>query len=130
MFSARRFSPLRLHLIIALSLTCAGTVALWYAFGAINVWPRWLVSWLIAINVVALGYFGFDKQRSRSATAGRVPEAVLHGLAAAGGSLGAYAGMQLFRHKTLKGPFRILFWGIVILQIALLVWIAKLVWWD
>ena len=116
--------------MVALALTCAGTVALWYAFGAVNSWPRWLVSWLSAINGVALGYFGFDKARSRNVGAGRVPEAVLHGLAAAGGSLGAYAGMQLFRHKTIKGPFRILFWGIVILQLALVVWVAKLVWWG
>ena len=96
----------------------------------VNAWPRWLVCWLIAINVVAVLYFGFDKHRSRTSGAGRVPETVLHGLAAAGGSLGAYAGMQFFRHKTVKGPFRILFWGIVILQAALLIWLAKLAWWE
>ena len=77
---ARRISPFRLHLIIALSLTCVGTVALWYAFGSVNAWPRWLVSWLLAVNIVAFGYFGFDKQRSRSAGAGRVPEAVVRHL--------------------------------------------------
>src|SRR5262245_9243243 len=39
-----------------------------------------LACWLAAINVVAFGYYGYDKsraQRSRS----RVPEMVLHGIA-------------------------------------------------
>jgi uncharacterized membrane protein YsdA (DUF1294 family) len=46
---------------------------------------------------------------------------VLHGLALAGGSLGCYAGMRAFRHKTIKGTFRIVFWVIVVLQALLVV---------
>jgi uncharacterized membrane protein YsdA (DUF1294 family) len=36
----------------------------------------------------------------------RVPEATLLGLAALGGSAGAWVAMQLFRHKTKKNKFR------------------------
>lgn len=49
---------------------------------------------------------------------------VLHGLALIGGSLGAYAAMRIFRHKTVKGPFRIIFWLIVVAQIAALIWVG------
>jgi uncharacterized membrane protein YsdA (DUF1294 family) len=48
-----------------------------------------------------------------------VPERVLHGLALLGGSPGAWAGMRLFRHKTVKGSFRAVFWFILAAQVAL-----------
>jgi uncharacterized membrane protein YsdA (DUF1294 family) len=128
MAAARRFSPARFHLVVALGLIGVGTVLLWWLLGAQQSWLRWIVAWLGAVNVVTFGYFGFDKLRARQG-ASRVPEAVLHGLGGLGGSPGAYAAMQVFRHKTVKGPFRILFWGIVILQTALLVWLAKIAWW-
>ncbi len=54
----------------------------------------------------------------------RIPELVLHGLAVAGGSPGAYAGMRWFRHKTVKGRFRLVFWSIVIVQLGVIGWIA------
>jgi uncharacterized membrane protein YsdA (DUF1294 family) len=128
MASASRFSPVRFHLVVAMCLASAGAVALWWLLGAQHSWARWIVAWLGAVNVVAFAYYGFDKLRARR-EGRRVPEAVLHALSVVGGSPGAYAGMQLFRHKTIKGPFRILFWAIVILQTALLVWLAKITWW-
>lgn len=93
------------------------------AIGAF-VWLQWihrtsagwlLVAWLIGITPVTFTYYGFDKWRAKN-NGRRVPEAALLVLGLAGGSVGAYAGMQWFRHKTIKGRFRILFWGIVILQ--------------
>ena len=54
----------------------------------------------------------------------RVPEVVLHGLTFAGGSLGAYAAMKTFRHKTIKGQFRIVFWLIVVVQVAAIGWVV------
>ena len=60
--------------------------------------------------------------------ASRVPEMVLHILALAGGSLGAWLGMRLFRHKTVKGSFRLAFWLIVSLQVLLVAWVAHLLW--
>ena len=67
----------------------------------------------------AFFFYGFDKARAR-AGAGRVPESVLHALALAGGSIGAYLGMRVFRHKTVKGPFRAFFWLIVLVQATLI----------
>jgi len=126
--SASRFSPLRFHLTIALVLAIGGALSLWWLVGARNTWSHWLLAWLAAINVVAFGYFGFDKMRSQQ-QGRRVPELVLHALSAAGGSFGAYAAMELFRHKTVKGRFRILFWCTATVQTLLLVWAAKLAWW-
>jgi len=86
-----------------------------------------LAGWLVGINLSTFAYYGYDKARSRRGS-GRVPEVVLHGLALAGGSPAAYVGMRWFRHKTVKGRFRIAFWAIVLLQTAVAAWVAYLVW--
>lgn len=121
--------PRRFHFAVSLALALAGTLGLGLLFGAAWSWPLWLASWLIALNVVTLAYFGYDKAQARKA-ARRVPEAVLHTQAALGGSPGALAGMLLFRHKTIDGPFRIVFWCIVVLQTLLAIWVVKLLWWS
>jgi uncharacterized membrane protein YsdA (DUF1294 family) len=125
---ARRKRPALFHFLAGCVLALCGTVLLWLLLSQRADWRHLLICWLLAVNVTAFGYYGYDKARARS-EARRVPEAALHGLTAVGGSVGAYAGMQLFRHKTLKGQFRILFWLIVALQIALAAWVIKLTWW-
>lgn len=102
-------------------------MALWWLLGGKNTWPVWLTCWLVAINVVAFGYYGYDKAQAGNG-GGRVPEVVLHGLSALGGSPGAFLAMHLFRHKTIKGGFRILFWCIVVLQIGLCAWLVTSAW--
>src|SRR5262245_5401447 len=104
--ATRRMRPEWYHggWALALSLLLAG--GLLGVFRPALRWEYLLGAWLFGVNVVAFGYYGFDKGRARS-QGRRIPEAVLHGLAIAGGSLGAYAGMRTFRHKTIKGSFRI-----------------------
>lgn len=82
---------------------------------------QWIWSYLIAVNLVTLMFYGYDKRRA-IAGGGRVPEKVLHGLAFAGGTPGAFAGQTVFRHKTIKGSFRRVFRAIFILQVGLIVW--------
>ena len=55
--------------------------------------------YLICINLVSLVLFYSDKQKARK-HAWRIPEKTLFLAAIAGGSVGAIAGMYLFRHKT------------------------------
>lgn len=55
--------------------------------------------YIIAINVVAFLVFGYDKNQAVKKR-WRVPEKTLFLLAIAGGSIGAWIGMQTFRHKT------------------------------
>lgn len=61
--------------------------------------------YLIAINVVTFFVYGIDKWKARR-NAWRIPESTLLWLAAAGGSIGAWAGMNVWHHKTLHNKFR------------------------
>jgi len=80
----------------------------------------WIAAYLFAINLVTLLIYGWDKAISDTALL-RVPENVLHGLAFLGGSPAGLAAQRLFRHKTIKTRFIMVYWMIVVLQIALLV---------
>lgn len=57
------------------------------------------VIYLILMNLISFGLMGIDKQRA-SRRDWRIPEKVLFGAALLGGSVGAWAGMYLFHHKT------------------------------
>lgn len=71
--------------------------------------------YLAVINLTAISAFGIDKWKALHAR-WRIPESVLLGLAAIGGSIGALIGMELFRHKTLHLRFRLLVPIILLLQ--------------
>lgn len=79
-----------------------------------------VLAWLLVISLVTFLTYGYDKLIAGSGRT-RVPERVLLALAFAGGTLGALAGMWLFRHKTAKASFRLKFWLVVAAQIAVLV---------
>jgi len=85
-----------------------------------SVWLAWLglpivIAYLIGINAVTVLLYGYDK-RQAIAGGGRVPELVLHLAALAAGSPGALLAQILFRHKTRKFKFRLVFLGIIALQ--------------
>ena len=87
------------------------TIALWRL--------QVLVAYCLAINVVTLGAYGVDKRIAStrwSRRSSRVPEALLHVLSLLGGSIGALLGQHLFRHKTGKKRFQIVYWCIVVVQ--------------
>jgi uncharacterized membrane protein YsdA (DUF1294 family) len=104
---------------MALAIAGAIAFAIWMLAGTRLPWKPHVLAWLLAVNLTAFFFHGFDKSRAHDID-GRVPELVLHLLAALGGSPGAYAGMEVFRHKTAKGPFRFTFWTIVAVQVVLL----------
>ena len=80
----------------------------------------------VIINIVTFVLYGLDKSRARRGDY-RIPEAKLHKLALAGGSIGALIGQKVFHHKTRKVKFQIVFWLTLILQGALLVGCVYLV---
>ncbi len=82
--------------------------------------PTWDVvfAWLIAVNVVTFIAFGYDKAVARQGAL-RVPEAILLGLTLLGGGIGGILARPLFRHKTQKVSFRLVFWPCFIVSIAL-----------
>ena len=79
-----------------------------------------LLAWLLSVTLVTFLAYGYDKAIAGSRQV-RIPEGVLLALALAGGTLGALAGMQVFRHKTRKTSFRLRFWLIAAAQVALIV---------
>ena len=58
-----------------------------------------VILYLILINLIAFSLMGVDKSRARRHK-WRIPEKTLFLSALLGGSIGAIAGMQVFRHKT------------------------------
>lgn len=65
-----------------------------------------LLIYLFLVNALGFCFMLADKIKARK-NKWRIPEATLMGFAVAGGSLGIYMGMQLFRHKTLHPKFSI-----------------------
>ena len=76
-----------------------------------------LIYYLLAVNVLTFIVYGVDKWKAQRGR-WRVPEASLLGLAALGGSVGAWLAMQLFRHKTQKKKFRYGVPALFVLQVA------------
>lgn len=76
-----------------------------------------LIYYLLAVNMLTFIVFGVDKWKAQRGR-WRVPEATLMGLAALGGSVGAWLAMQLFRHKTQKKKFRYGVPALFVLQVA------------
>jgi len=71
--------------------------------------------YLALINLLAFGAFRADKRAAENGRR-RTPENTLLLLAAIGGTSGAFAASQIFRHKTRKQPFRTILWMIAIAQ--------------
>lgn len=80
------------------------------------------VLYLLAINILTFLLYGIDKRKAKRAQ-WRIPESVLLGLAAIGGSIGAWLGMRVWHHKTQHKKFRYGVPAILVVQIVLLVWI-------
>lgn len=83
---------------------------------------RILIAYLVLINVVAFVAFGVDKWKAQRG-AWRIPELTLLLLAALGGSVGAWLGMRVWRHKTQHLKFLVGIPAIFVLQILLAWWI-------
>lgn len=78
-----------------------------------------LYFWLIlTTSLISFTAYGFDKQWAKSGQQ-RVPERLLHLLAVLGGWPGAWLGQRVFRHKTQKRSFRLVFWLMIVLHISI-----------
>lgn len=74
--------------------------------------------YIIAVNVITFFVYGVDKLKARKSW-WRISEKPLLLLAAFGGSIGAWAGMRLWHHKTLHKKFRYGIPAIIIAQVAI-----------
>ena len=73
-----------------------------------------LLYYLLIVNVLTFLVYGLDKQKARHKR-WRVPESTLMGMAALGGSIGAWLAMRLFHHKTQHKKFR---YGVPLMLVA------------
>lgn len=84
---------------------------------------KYLLVYLVIINALSLSFMLVDKIKAMK-NLWRIPERVLLGVCAIGGSLGGLIGMKLFRHKTLHPQFSIGIPVMLTLHIVLLVMLA------
>lgn len=83
-----------------------------------------ILIYLIAVNIWAFALMKLDKQRAKKHM-WRIPERVLFLSAILGGSIGAIAGMQIFRHKTRHWYFQLGMPLILLVQAAAAWWVLK-----
>jgi len=80
------------------------------------------IIYLLIINLTAFIMYFSDKTRAIKRR-WRIPEATLLFIAALGGSLGAFAAMKVFRHKTKHPKFYITVPLLVIFHIAVIIYV-------
>lgn len=78
---------------------------------------KWVAIYLLVVNVLSFLMYGLDKLRAKK-DKWRIPEKTLIMVAVIGGSVGAFLGMQTFRHKTKHLKFTIGVPVIFVLQIV------------
>ena len=81
---------------------------------------KFLIPYLIVVNAAAFLLMLIDKIKAKKKM-WRIPERVLLGVSAIGGSLGGFLGMQVFRHKTKHLQFAIGIPVMLVVHIMLLV---------
>lgn len=77
-----------------------------------------IIIYLIAINIIGIIVMASDKSKAKH-HAFRIQEKVLFLIAIIGGSVGTWAGMYVFRHKTKHWYFVVGMPAILVFQIAL-----------
>ena len=81
-----------------------------------------ILGYLLAVNIATFFLYGIDKYKAKNGR-WRISEATLLTMAAIGGSIGAWAGMRLWHHKTMHKKFKYGIPIIIILQVALAVYL-------
>ena len=80
------------------------------------------ICYILTINIATLLLYGIDKYKAKKGR-WRISEATLLLMAVIGGSIGAWAGMRLWHHKTMHKKFKYGIPVIIIMQIALVVYL-------
>ena len=76
-----------------------------------------VIIYLVVVNIAGFLMMGIDKLKAKK-NAWRVPEKTLFAVSIIGGSIGTWAGMYVFRHKTKHWYFVIGMPMILVLQIV------------
>lgn len=103
-----------------LSIGFLAALAMAVYFARLPVAAAWLIGGLSLLAFVA---YGVDKSAAANGR-WRISESTLHLLGLFGGWPGAAIAQQVFRHKISKISFQSLFWVTVVLNLAVLLWLA------
>lgn len=124
---SRVFVAVVLVIQIIIFLIAKGFIAkeLHFAFWQFFSDHKWLVYYLVIINVITLVAFGIDKINAIEHRS-RIRIITLLGLAFIGGSIGALIAMYAFRHKTRVDYFTVGVPLILIMQIIVLFYMMNL----
>ena len=85
-----------------------------------------IICFLLAINIATFLLYGIDKYKAKK-NQWRISEATLLTMAAIGGSIGAWAGMRLWHHKTMHKKFKYGIPLIIIMHIALVAYLHTII---
>ena len=83
---------------------------------------KYCLYYLLFINIITFMMYGIDKLKAKRGK-WRISEATLLMMAIVGGSIGAWAGMRIWHHKTMHKKFQYGIPAIIIMQIALVVYL-------
>lgn len=88
-----------------------------------KMWIRVMAVYVVGMNILGLLIMGIDKSKAKR-HAWRIPEKALFGVSLLGGSIGTWAGMYIFHHKTKHWYFVIGMPLILVLQLAAIIFIC------
>ena len=86
--------------------------------------PLLIAIYLVIINISTFCLYGIDKSAAIKQKR-RIPNKVLLFMAVIGGSIGALAGMYIFRHKTKKWYYTVTVPVILLIQVTAAVFLLK-----
>lgn len=101
---------------VIVALLFFGVLGIAVSLGNVPLFLLWLY---LVLSVVTFIAYAYDKSAARNGS-WRVSETVLHQLSLCGGWPGGLIARHVLRHKTIKQPFRFLFWWTVLGNIAVL----------
>jgi len=84
--------------------------------------PSIIIGLYFVISCITFIAYAIDKSAAKKGL-WRTPESTLHLLALIGGWPGAYLAQNILRHKSIKKPFRRVFWLTVVINVSGLVWL-------
>lgn len=105
-----RFQNLWLKLVLFFALLILPLLGVIALFMKQN--EPWALGLYTIASVVAFFLYWIDKKKAENSSR-RIPEANLHFFESLGGWVGALVAQQVFRHKTRKLSYQIVFWFIV-----------------
>jgi uncharacterized membrane protein YsdA (DUF1294 family)/cold shock CspA family protein len=87
--------------------------------------PLWVLGIYLLVSTCTLITYKLDKTAAKRSHR-CIPEKTLHLFALLGGWPGAIIGQKLFRHKSRKLSFQVIFWATIILNCAALAWLLSI----